>query len=433
MVKLNQWQLPEWIRIHGLGFMLGGDVLFPAFWWPGVSAGWPRFRWEEVLLALGLFLNVIFWLMRRTAENLNVNVNSVPMIRWQGHEKRIYQTVLLWVGIILLADGYASWVLQVKWSFHDAMEFVVFTKYLLLFMAGASIPVNEKSRHILLCYLLGAFIVSFLISWAQAVNGFNINGWLTPVLAPEHLGNLTKAAIPRVLGTFGNPNMTGIFAVLVYLTAAAAFLGSRSFWWVTIAFLAFKLILMVISRTALLAMAAGLSYLFIELFAWQKGKKNHGLNFKLSRKRLILFLAGCLVLMAISPDYFFVRVNEGAHLQTSTSVSQHFELWRSAWEAIKVSPVFGWGSAKGMMTSVVDNEYLLIVRRYGLLGLGVYFLLYFRLWKLGTAGQGLLRVMVHAGIIALLVFNIGGGTWYSLQLMGMLWPAVGMLVAKERA
>jgi O-antigen ligase len=437
-----KWYISLPWRIHWVGLMLGGALLFPALDWPGSQMGLPKVRIEEILLGMGLLINLILALKSALFQRKMYALEpSEPFpFFFTGLEqegKLIFAFILLTLSI-LLSDLYGGLFLGVPISFHDGMEFVTLAKYFLLLFVGASIPWTQRAGRVLLIYTLGAFLISNFISWSQAGNWFQVNSWLTPWYSPRHLGVLTIARIPRVLGTFGNPNYTGIFAAIVFLLATLRLLQMKSPFWIIIALLSVKLQIMVISRTALLAMGAGFFVLLSLFFRYRDRWVNPLLNppgnflFSTPWRRLLLLLFGSLLLLLASPNFFFERVNEGIHVTTSSSVNQHVELWKVAWSSIQASPLFGWGTAKELMTSIVDNDYLLIWRRYGLVGLAAFFYLFARLALLARVTSLGAKLAVYSSLTVLAVFNLAAGTWYHLQLMALFWLGIGLILGKYR-
>jgi O-antigen ligase len=107
---------------------------------------------------------------------------------------------------------------------------------------------------------------------------------------------------------------------------------------------------------------------------------------------------------------------------------------------LRQSPLLGVGPAKAepAQATVTDNEYLLIVSRYGLVGL----VLYLALWGsvFATMWHGLrggarnaaaaLRLTVAATVAGLLIFNLAAGSFLHLQLMALFWPLAGVAAAR---
>tara|TARA_Y100000385_G_C12743061_1_gene487659 strand:- start:38 stop:583 length:546 start_codon:yes stop_codon:yes gene_type:complete len=71
----------------------------------------------------------------------------------------------------------------------------------------------------------------------------------------------------------------------------------------------------------------------------------------------------------------FISFSDG----TNNSMLLRYQQWSDAIALFNQSPIIGWGPAKDLHTSVVDNEYFLLLRRYGVIGcaLVIYFLFSF--------------------------------------------------------
>lgn len=109
---------------------------------------------------------------------------------------------------------------------------------------------------------------------------------------------------------------------------------------------------------------------------------------------------------------------------------------------LRESPLLGVGPRKAEGVTPVDNEYLTIASRYGLVGLALYLALWSgvflaawrRLRHPAPPSALALRATVAAGVIGLLLFNVVAGSLLHLQLMGIFWPLAGVaLGASSRA
>jgi O-antigen ligase len=101
------------------------------------------------------------------------------------------------------------------------------------------------------------------------------------------------------------------------------------------------------------------------------------------------------------------------------------------------SPVFGVGPAKADGGGTVDNEYLLVAARHGVVGLVAYLALWLAVFGLAVEQVWRHRSYLAAGlagvVIGLLAFNLVAGSLYQLQLMGLFWPVAGAVLAAREA
>jgi len=167
-------------------------------------------------------------------------------------------------------------------------------------------------------------------------------------------------------------------------------------------------------------------------FNWQR---------KTMLKLLVLFLLTVILTLTASEDFYY-RINDGLDFRNSNSAQGHFRQWADAGEAIAGSPIFGWGTQKATMTTIVDNEYALYTRRYGLIGLALYLTLFFKPFRVawrrvkekaqmvyGEFGdhQTLLCMAFTAATLAVLIYNVFAGIFYNLQLMTFFSVFMGLV------
>ncbi|HEY4668533.1 MAG TPA: carbohydrate binding domain-containing protein [Tepidiformaceae bacterium] len=141
----------------------------------------------------------------------------------------------------------------------------------------------------------------------------------------------------------------------------------------------------------------------------------------------------------VSPLYF-----DGLTLQQGT-FAPHFPLVRTVvpsnlrpvdLPAFQDSPLIGTGPGNSLLARrVLDNEYLLFLDRYGIVGTAAYIALFaaafavvFRVWwttkhLLGAA----LALAILTFTEALAVFNVAAGSFYHFQIMAVYWLLIGLL------
>lgn len=111
-------------------------------------------------------------------------------------------------------------------------------------------------------------------------------------------------------------------------------------------------------------------------------------------------------------------------------------LGRDAGAQFRRSPIFGVGPQKADGAGTVDNEYLLVLARYGLVGLAAYLALWLAVFVVAVRRAGRDALGVAAGlagaVVGVLAFNVVAGSLYQLQLMGVFWPVAGVILAGER-
>lgn len=334
-----------------------------------------------------------------------------------------------------------------RYGLRDVMELVTFLKYFLVLTLVISIDFGRAEFD----YLRKAFLagLAFLIffGWGQHLNIINMNTWLSPYFNPVHWEHLIVGNPARVLGTFDNPNFFGVFTVmtLAFLTVWYYFAEHRGkfpFLLFILIGLVIKLEFLTISRTNLF----GIALLFVITSVW--AFLYHNRSKKVIIKITALFLLTVFLVITASAD-FLNRVYEGTDFSRSTSFLGHLERWETAVGTMWESPVFGWGTQKDAMTTLVDNEYALYGRRYGLIGLSLYLVFFFlpfskavkrirgrtRLYGKGASFDlpELLNAAYAAVLPSILFFIFWAVLFYNLQLMTLFCIIMGLVynTAKE--
>jgi len=404
----------------------------------------PRVRLDDALIFGAFAVNLLLSLTRRFRSY------SVEDLRSDHYSERIglraVTTVfLLFSASIIISNLFAVLFLDGYFGFRDVMEGVTLAKYFLAITLALSLDLKQAEFQVLRnTFLVGLGFV-LLLTWGQFLNIANVNAWLTPFFAQSHLDNLVNANPPRVLGTFDNPNVMGIVSVITMtLFVTWFYFRKQDRWQAVILFIMIGLTLkqtfMTISRTALLATAAVLVFLSVWAF------------FRVYWKKEIILKIGVLFLLTMalfftSPRDFVSRISEATDLEKSTSAQGHLMRMGSAFEFIRQSPVLGWGTAKDTMTTMVDNEYALVTRRYGVVGLGFYLWLFIRPVKAAlrrinltnsyAVEQGmredktLLSIAFVAASLVIMVYNITAGVFYNLQLMTLIALFMGLIYRTE--
>ena len=163
----------------------------------------------------------------------------------------------------------------------------------------------------------------------------------------------------RSILTAGNPNIASALVLyfMIYFLQRMLLTGDKILSVFKILFL-LVVLLMTSSRTALIVFVV---ILLASMYFHRKHNKT----------RSIVIIAFCVLLSFPLLKYFdyltigFISFSDG----TNTSMLIRYQQWSDAINLFKQSPIIGWGPAKDLHTSIVDNEYFLLLRRYGILGL----------------------------------------------------------------
>lgn len=391
------------------------SILLPSIKLPmGVPSVRPEFI--VVLVAWGLLL------LGYPATRYLIRIRRCPAYKWFG----------LFGFSIVLSMAYASWFKGQPLLGRDFWELAKVFLYFLIcaLVASQTIgPMNLK-RYYKLALLV--FVLSALMGFLQYIDFAGINEVVSPYYAPTQMGGLLTHG--RINGTMPNPNEFGALMVLASSLALAGGLFFREqklrmLSWVTLPVFGLAIVL-TLSRSALASLfLAGTTVLF--LFLRQKGLKRK------SRRLLTFLLLSCVAgtfILQVIPEKTFYRYGEIATFTKATSWLARVANWKTHFSIWLESPWLGWGAGKANMGTIVDNEWLLLLRRYGVVGLAVFLGLF------GSLFSGLahirktnpdpsvvaLSVALQSTFVGYALYMVLAGVYHSLQLMAIFLLFLGL-------
>ncbi|MFA6808208.1 MAG: O-antigen ligase family protein [Eubacteriales bacterium] len=426
-------------RLFVLVTVLLSAILLPSF---SLHPNLPNVRLDEILL-FGLFgLNMLVLLIHR----FKFNPEEKEQLRKQ---KKPLKLVCILFSFLLfsyvISNIYGVFFKAGSYTLRDVMELVTYFKYFLIITLAISVELGEEEFSFLSKAFLTAVFLLMLFGWGQHLNLFNMNTWFSPYFNQVHWELMIVGNPARVLGTFDNPNVFGTFTVITLAILVVRYYFSNSTGKFPILIfvligLVLKLEYLTISRTSLFGIALAFTISSIWALIYYKREK------KVIIKIVALFLL-TLILFLTASSGFLNRVYEGLDFSTSTSFQGHVERWETAAGSIRDSLVFGWGTQKSTMTTMVDNEYALYTRRYGLIGLSVYLWFFLQPFVLAVRkisfrvknsyatifdNNSLLAAAFIVLLPSILVYNFLAGIFYNLQLMTILSVLIGLVYNLER-
>lgn len=269
--------------------------------------------------------------------------------------------------------------------------------------------------------------VFILFCFYQFFNLFHFNGNISFLYTHElHIDALYKYR--RIIGTVADPNSAGFFLNIIffYMVCRLFFFQrkeKKGIIWaeVLLAITSFAALLCTLSRTNILANFICVAWL---IFKSQKRASPRMKKVTL----LLLFAAVAFVAIFFAFDESFrIRMISGLHFTHDRSLLARLQRWADVLQEIAESPVFGWGPAKNVfdIAPPVDNEYLLVLRKYGIIGFGFYVFGYYLIYREASATEksretkwlGLFEKCIF---LCLAINNITGGVLYHVQIMPFL-------------
>ena len=356
--------------------------------------------------------------------------------RWNPTNKWFF----LFGACILASIAYAALFMGYYPITQDLWEFGKLIEYFLIFALVASL--NIPPEHMQRCYIISLiiFLCSASFGFAQYFNLFDINSWLSPLYAnPIKYGSLTGQ---RVVGTSGNPNDFGALMILAASLAVTGALwlsskGIKLLCWVSLGTFSLA-IFFTQSRSALLCLLIAIIFTLFIQYPLHFGVKRTTRIYLLVVP-LLLFLA--LLLLQVAPALFLYRLNDALDLSTSQSWLDRLAVWNDQLTILKQSPVLGWGPAKELISTNIDNEWLLLALRYGLLGILIFVLWFISFYRILSKIAHSTRstytqtycVGLQATLIAYAVYMIPAGVYHELQLMPILLIFLGLAYTQRQS
>ncbi|MDK2897347.1 MAG: hypothetical protein PWP04_1467 [Candidatus Atribacteria bacterium] len=370
-------------------------ILFPPIRLPG---GIPDVRPEFIIavIAWGLLL------LSHLATGLPIRLRKYPSYKWFG----------LFGLSILVSMAYAGIIKNQLIIGRDFQELIKLLLYFLIFTLIANQDIKPTSFKHYYKLALVVLMLSAFFGFMQYIDFAGINQVLSPYYAPTQMRGLLVHG--RITGTTPNPNEFGALMVLAISLAISGVLffqerKTRLLCWVALPVFGLALFL-TMSRTSLVATFLAVGLILI-LFLRQRG-------IKYKWRRIValvvfIFIVGCFILQ-VAPEKALFRYSQLANFTEATSWVGRVENWNTHFALWMESPLFGWGPGKSTMGTIVDNEWLLLMRRYGVIGLVVFLGLF------GSLFIGLCRIRsvnTEVSIVALTVALQGTFAGYALYMM----------------
>jgi len=272
-------------------------------------------------------------------------------------------TFLAWISVTILINIQNNYI-------NSIYELYKLIKYILVFCFFYKYCLSED----LFRKLINIFFIFLIIfNVFQLYNVMNVNFNILKYYAGE--GPIYNSFISdlvnynrvfRLLGTMGNPNNNAIlmsFFVIFYFINLSKF---KKFKYFVLLLTSLVFFLLCNSRTALIALLFSFILYLISI------NKN-------ILKIIIVFFLMLLFLMLIQKFEKLDYINSLFTLSFSenTSLMKRFEVWDYLFDMIKDSFIFGYGPYKNFFYSnslYSENEYILMLWRYGVPGVILYLL-----------------------------------------------------------
>jgi O-antigen ligase len=248
------------------------------------------------------------------------------------------------------------------------------------------------------------------------------------VAPTQHETLLGDYPFPRPVGMIGNPNEVG-FAFVLGALASSYRLIKGGGWMYLVATLCNLVALgLTLSRTSLVALVAGVGYLYaIQVFLRDQRGLGERLKYFAFPTSVLVAVIGYVLANPILYDVIGWRFYTLLEFQSTSSWQVRLQSWQKNIRLFMDSPIFGVGPLRRaeVTAGAADNEWLLLLRTYGIVG--TIALIGGVVWPNMRAKPGLRRVFVSSLLLGTAVYMIPAAVFHSLSLM----PLLLILIAVE--
>lgn len=273
----------------------------------------------------------------------------------------IIYSCILFVMFCAIVNSYL--VLNIEETYRDYMElfrYMQILPYLLVINLINYETFNKKLK----IYMMVSVLFILLIIFLEVTNIANIAYYIGMVYAGSlHTADMLNAT-RRIIATGSDPNVGALiltFFILYFATRDRLDIAKK-----IVLILLFSSLLLTQSRTLLIGLVT--SYIIYILL--------------ISKYHLVvkaIFILGTLFSVILFINIFnlnYIILGFQMALEGENH-SLNVRLMNAAmgYERFLTSPYLGWGPSKAIFSTIIDSEYVLIMQRYGLVGIGMYLIL----------------------------------------------------------
>jgi hypothetical protein len=352
---------------------------------------------------------------------------------------KVYIHLSLFVGMLAAFSGFvfistlAGSLSGFRASINDLFEVYKIVIYLGVFCVTATATISQLGRERILRFCNFCIALSGLIAISQYVNPLGLNNYYVPKIAPTQFTTLVGGYFsPRVVGLANNPNIYAAIAAIGVIISLVLVMRTRKIYHLGFGFISGLGLLMTKSRTGIIFLAVMALVLFFLFFA---DKIIVGRKIRL-RPLVTMIVLLCVAALAVPavflalPESLTWRFREIANIAASGSWQERMTHWQENIQYFSRSPYLGIGAGKSVgFKYAPDNEWLLLLRKYGLLGTTWFFLtfalpvfIYRKYLK-----RSLLTKMYISILMGLAVYMLPAAAFHSFQLMPLVMVLGGLV------
>jgi O-antigen ligase len=322
---------------------------------------------------------------------------------------------------------YGKFTHSITIGYKDFMEVIRFFQYGCVILFIGTVKLNLVQLDKLLKSIVFLFFIAGLIGVFQYYGILGLDKFTAPLYSESRIWQVNN----RMYGTFINPNTFGTFMAVSIIFALGMMVYDKKFlnkfFYLIVFVLSFWVLALSESRTAFITLFFGIVFLIVSYSRF--------LGYSLSRLILITSIVFLFILgLFLSLDAHLIRRFETIlNFMEDRSWQMRLFAWYINFQIFLESWLLGLGPAYHHYTPIVDNEYLIILRRYGIIGFSIYIWFYvLPLWRAikntvdNNLGIILNSIFISTSVI-FLVGNITNQIFHEMQFMGFWAVVVGLI------
>ena len=386
----------------------------------------------------------LLWLIFAVVALMLITDNGRRLSRgWRGG-----YWLLAMTAAVLVSLPVGAYILGQPIITRDLFELYRGPYYFLILLLATQVPWNDRQ---LASYFFKPFVVAlwiaFAVSLVQGLGPDLVQYVYTPKATQSILIAVNEGTYIRNSGTFANPNWYGVAlaVVLPFLLAGHSIMGYPRFriliWLTSVSALIFLGISG--SRTGLAAgVVAVAGYFLWSLWdmhkRWPRLQRVRGRYVTRVFMGMFLLAAAALLVTFVSRGVRFAELLTALSEGSLLGIDSAAHKWSSAItlvrETLERSPLFGFGPSKEISQLLGDNQYSVLLYRYGLFGLsawlGFWVAVFWHALRLRRRAQTALQAnmarAVLAAVPAFLLAGFGGAFFDATQVATLVLLLIGI-------
>lgn len=350
----------------------------------------------------------------------------------KGRAKTLVYVFIAFLVCMLISLVWGVMHLGVPTGSRDFVNFFKITKYLIIFWVIYRFNYTDDELNTILYVVLGTLFISVTLGFLQLYGVFGLDH----ITAPLFLQNRAYMATERLVGTFHNPNTYGSI-LLVGIIICIVLLFHKSL--VKNRILISALLVYFIAGLVLTVSRTDVAiFVLIAILIPVYNTYKHSIN----PIYVILFFAVFVLLLIPLAGFLtydiLVRYISGLNILQDQSFLMRLYSWYINTKIFLQSPIVGWGTSEYLYTTIVDNEYILMLRNFGILGTSIYIWFYFlpliEAWK-SDASKDIYNAwdqIIMFSIVSFLIVNLTNSTFSSIQTMDFWVVMIGIFFSMHQ-